>query len=758
MRSPTLDTPPRRQGNYANSRYKSNPQRKVQLWHSSRSTDDPSERQDDQETNRGIYGLAFLTLTKHTANHVRAKSTGDWFLESPEFGQWYNSSGSAVLWLFGITGSGKTTLANRVFKAMKSRIGNESKPTVQFYLQYEGVSGNPANAIIKSLVNQICAPDTPLKDGFQPQRLASLVKRKCPPTDSAALCDLFRSLLGFLSPVVESFILMDSFDHYPWIIHALISATVTGARDIQPVRISKLFVSYRSSCKALDHCVEYTLASGSGFKVNLDENAAAKTSLTHYIEAEEDRLIAENPEDEPKIRRIVRHIQQRSANSFLWAKLALERVSQLSCSGLEPETLDCDLLPLTLGEAYQQRLDLALSKNGPWTMDTLRWVLYATRPLSVLELKGALLNTSLSTFSTYHDSSLNQAGSGGLGTASISTCGGLLRISENRDVVVAHRTVREYLCGSNTLGYQSQLSFGYIQSHESLAITCLQYLIRYQRAQHDRGSDYSDTDNQSSFRTYAVNHWKEHYRIAEAQSLQLAGLLYEYLLSIYGSERKLDGRPAGQPEHSEFRYSTLRSCAASGFTELCKVMLQMGTPVDFDLVTPLHLAVSNGHLDTVRLLLEHGADIEATTPSGETPLILAVQNADGDIVELLLAFGADMEGRHGETNEYPLHFAAANGAGSLISLSCCNHPLGCKHPETGKGLISDLPRKYRDCHPGNNNFYNEDQAKRLEARSDIGHQSKQKSALHLALENGHIDLFRSFSNSAASGGFMAPEV
>ncbi|KAL8916859.1 MAG: hypothetical protein Q9172_006076 [Xanthocarpia lactea] len=572
------------------------------------------------------------------------------------------SSGPAVLWVSGIPGSGKTTLANRVFKVIESRIGNGTKPTVHFYLQYEGVSEDPANAIIKSLVNQICAPDTPLKDGFQAQRLASLVKRQCPPTDSAALCDLIQSLLDFLPPEVESFFLIDSFDHYPWIIHALLSATVARAQDLQPIRISKLLVSYRSSCRALDHCVEYTLASGTGFRVDLDENAAVRTSLTRYIEAEEDRLIAKNPEGELKIRRMVRYVQQRSANSFLWAKLALERVSQLLCSGLELETLGFDLLPLTLGKTYQQRLDLTLSKNGPWTMETLRWVLYAIRPLSVLELNGALSNSSLSTFSTLSDSSLTLTGVGGLGTAFTLTCGGLLRISENRHLVVAHRTVREFLCGSNIADYQSNPSFDYIQSHESLAITCLQYLIRYTRAQHERDSDYSATDSQTSFRTYAVDHWKEHYWIAEAQSLQLAGLLYEYLLCIHGREQKLDG----WQEQSEFRYSTLRFCAASGFTELCKVMLQMGTPVDFDLITPLHLAVSNRHPDTVRLLLEHGADTEATTPSGDTPLLLAVRNADRSIVELLLAFGADMSSRHSETNEYRLHFAAADGADTLL--------------------------------------------------------------------------------------------
>lgn len=237
-------------------------------------------------------------------------------------------------------------------------------------------------------------------------------------------------------------------------------------------------------------------------------------------------------------------------------------------------------------------------------METLRWVLCAARPLSVLELNGALPNYTLLTFSAFSDSLLSPASSDGLGVAVESMCGGLLEVSENRHLVFAHRTVREYLSGSNTTSYQSHQNFGYIQCHESLAMTCLQCLIRYRRAQHNRDNDYSDTDSQESFRIYAFDHWMKHYWIAEAQSLQLTGLLYEYLLCVRGGEQKL----YGWQEENEFRQSTLRFCAMSGFTEMCKVMLQMGTLEDnFDPVTPLHLAVSSGHPDTVRLLLEYGA-------------------------------------------------------------------------------------------------------------------------------------------------------
>ncbi|KAL8701801.1 MAG: hypothetical protein Q9201_004715 [Fulgogasparrea decipioides] len=798
MRNLERDTLTEQQGNNGNHC-------KYQHWQSNCFNSARFGRLGDPETDEGSDGRRLLALTEHSSQ-ANVGSKGNWLLENSDFKKWYSSSGSAVLWLSGIPGSGKTTLVNTVQAEIESRMG-KTKPTVYFYLQYEGASEDPAKVVLKSLVNKICALDTTLKDGVQEQRLASLVEHKCPPADSLALCHLFRSLLDFVSPEVESFFLIDSLDEYPWIIDALLSATTARAQDVPPIRISKHLVSYRSSCKALNHYVEDTIAFGKGFKVDLDENAAAKTSLTRYIEIEEGRLIDTHPECELRIRRMIRFVQQRSASSFLWAKLALESISQHLVSGLELDTLDLRLLPLTLGEIYQQRLDLALSKNGTMVVETLRWVLYAARPLSALELNGALLKSSSISFNGYSDSFLSSAGSDGLGAALTSICGGLLQISENRRLVLAHRTVREYLCDPNTMDYQSDLDFGYIQCHESLAMTSLQCLITYRRAQNNKDYKYSDTNSQKSFREYAYDHWMKHYWIAEAQSLQLTGLLYEYLLCLPSCEQKI----YGWQERSEFRHSMLLICAMSGFTQLCKVVLQMGTPVDiqygFNPVTPLHLAVSSGHPDTVRLLLEYGADKEATTSSGETALFLAVRNADRDIVKLLLDFGADIEARIPETNEYPLHVAAANGAESVISLVCFNHPetdedvcgiterpVEQNHPpcrdvccEFGS-LKANLPCKCCNCqldsateHEKNDNLCDEFRVSYLEARSNLewtplhyaaayGHdnvirlllrlgahndvQTKEgESALVLALKNGHtgvMNLLQRFSKSAAS--------
>jgi hypothetical protein len=60
--------------------------------------------------------LQWLSPIDHRERHLaiqqqRLDSTGRWFLDSIEFGDWRNGAFSSLLWLYGRAGTGKTFLA-----------------------------------------------------------------------------------------------------------------------------------------------------------------------------------------------------------------------------------------------------------------------------------------------------------------------------------------------------------------------------------------------------------------------------------------------------------------------------------------------------------------------------------------------------------------------------------------------------------------------------------------------------------------------
>lgn len=83
-------------------------------------------------------------------------------------------------------------------------------------------------------------------------------------------------------------------------------------------------------------------------------------------------------------------------------------------------------------------------------------------------------------------------------------------------------------------------------------------------------------------------------------------------------------------------------------------------------LTPLIAAAQVGHTATVTLLLDHGANSEASTTSGWTALSWAASNAHLDTVQQLVGHGADPNHRvvDGST---ALHAAAALDNPAIIA-------------------------------------------------------------------------------------------
>ncbi|MFV0274121.1 MAG: ankyrin repeat domain-containing protein [Rickettsia aeschlimannii] len=84
-------------------------------------------------------------------------------------------------------------------------------------------------------------------------------------------------------------------------------------------------------------------------------------------------------------------------------------------------------------------------------------------------------------------------------------------------------------------------------------------------------------------------------------------------------------------------------------------------------VISLHCAAKNGNLDLAKLLAKNGADVNAKTNSGETILCSAVDYGSPDLVYLLMVYGADVNAKT-DDGLTALHYAVESGNLALVSL------------------------------------------------------------------------------------------
>lgn len=124
------------------------------------------------------------------------------------------------------------------------------------------------------------------------------------------------------------------------------------------------------------------------------------------------------------------------------------------------------------------------------------------------------------------------------------------------------------------------------------------------------------------------------------------------------------------------RASSLLFWAECGDTERCRKLLEGGVPVDVrgfvrasgydENETPLHKAVCNNHVETSKLLVEYGADVNAHRAGDWTPLLLAVELENAEICRMLLSAGADPNLGNGAWN--PLNLACWRGNYEIVEL------------------------------------------------------------------------------------------
>ena len=140
--------------------------------------------------------------------------------------------------------------------------------------------------------------------------------------------------------------------------------------------------------------------------------------------------------------------------------------------------------------------------------------------------------------------------------------------------------------------------------------------------------------------------------------------------------------------------SPLHWAAAYGFVDVVKILLEHGAdvnPRNVDGITPLHLATVAGHVDVARILLEHGADVNTKNEDNQTPLHYAATEGHAVVARLLLEHGADpsIRDKDGRT---PLDIAREKGHKEVVRvIEEYERGVGVEAPATPVGTLAQQP-------------------------------------------------------------------
>ncbi|KAL3461849.1 ankyrin repeat-containing domain protein [Aspergillus heterothallicus] len=126
---------------------------------------------------------------------------------------------------------------------------------------------------------------------------------------------------------------------------------------------------------------------------------------------------------------------------------------------------------------------------------------------------------------------------------------------------------------------------------------------------------------------------------------------------------------------------------------------QVSTEILIGGAKPLLLAATYGHTEVVRLLLESGADISASTERGQTALHLACGTGYVEVVNLLLKDGANVNAidKSGCT---PLHYAFKSGHDTVAKVLVENRASMDTQTCFGRTPIQHASAEFRNRFPG----------------------------------------------------------
>ena len=361
---------------------------------------------------------------------------------------------------------------------------------------------------------------------------------------------------------------------------------------------------------------------------------------------------------------IVSRLIKKCDGMFLYLRRIQPRLKSKSTMSAAKLHAIIEDMPRGLDEAYARDLQTICNldnEDRERALSILRWVLYAARPLTVRELAEALLisvddDGSLDKWfpqddlpETWDEDYTDEQIMGVCGSLIDIRGGEAGNLVENQTVHFVHFSVKEYLLMTVDIEPPVLVEDCFtdkFRAQESITKICLRYLCLkdFQQAAHSTRIQFNIRAKKYAFLHYAAVYMPTH--LSHAQPLSQSILKLCNTLLDPSESRWLTFSEVNEAGLHGLYLHPLELASEFGMVETIKYLLGCG--MDFNImgdswVTSLHVATLAGHTDSVRLLLDHGADVDLLnlTSGLRHALHAAAKFGHEGVVNMLLDHGAN---------------------------------------------------------------------------------------------------------------------
>jgi ankyrin repeat protein len=368
--------------------------------------------------------------------------SGSWLSRKPAFLQWQKSSTSAMLWLHGIPGCGKTMLIYNTVRTILDQNHNTANPApVAFFY----CSRNPAephrsnsNEVLRSLLKQLSIDSQgnlkdPIVRAFRERdKEAEACGEQATPLNISDAKSLIMELLE-REPATIIIDALDECDANTR--HKLLSTLHDIVKSSS--NVVKILVSSRD-----DRDLCNTLSGYTSIHIHADDNGP---DIENYVDhslsvaLKSGRLLNGEMSDRSR-QEVSNTLKTKAQGMFRWVTMQIDNFCDVRRIKIEGDVLhELGQLPQTLRESYHSNYQRVLDLSRPSRIIAeriFRWLLCAQKMLNIEELAAAV------TFPT--ESHVLHA------DTVVDICCNMVLIGHDGNFRFSHLSVREYLEGLDT--------------------------------------------------------------------------------------------------------------------------------------------------------------------------------------------------------------------------------------------------------------------------------------------------------------------